>query len=110
MPRFLHTGDLHLNALRRFSKFYLTRVRSVLDNILRIARENGVDFILVAGDVYDRRDITHLERQLLSSWLAAADIPIVMISGNHDKRSDDVGDTCLSYLAELSNEFHNGVP
>ncbi len=106
MPKFLHTGDLHLNTLRRFSKFYLSRIRAVLDSVLQTARAHGVDFILVAGDVYDRRDITHLERQLLSAWLASSEIPIVVISGNHDKRSDEVGDTCLSYLSSLRQEFH----
>ena len=109
MPRFLHTADLHLNSLRRFSKFYLDRAQMMLREILRIGHEHSVDFILVAGDVYDRRDITHLERQLLSEWLATSDIPIVAISGNHDKRSNEVGDTCLSYLSWLSEKFHEHV-
>jgi len=82
---------------------------------LCIAREREVDFIIVAGDVYDRRDITHLERQLFSAWLASSDVPIVVVSGNHDKRSDEVGDTCLSYLSSLNSVFHqhiiyDGVP
>lgn len=109
MPKFLHTGDLHLNALRRFSKFYLPRAQAILDAILRIANEREVDFIIVAGDVYDRRDITHLERQLLSNWMASSKVPIVVVSGNHDKRSDEVGDTCLSYLASLRHSFEQHV-
>lgn len=107
MPKFLHTADLHLNTLRRFSNFYLDRARGCLVEIYRIAREHKVDFIVVAGDVYDRRDITHAERLLLSEWLAACDVPIVMISGNHDKRSLDVGDTCITYLSTVSKRLGN---
>jgi len=115
MPRFLHTSDLHLNALRRFNQFYLDRAKRVLQSILRVAKNRGVDFIIVAGDVYDRRDITHLERQLVTDWLGASPIPILSISGNHDKRSAAVGDTCLSYLSGLGSELslhevYDGTP
>lgn len=115
MPKFLHTADLHLNALRRFSKYYLERIQRCLQAITRIAEEHEVDFILVAGDVYDRRDITHAERMLLSEWLLNNEIPVVMISGNHDKRSAEVGDTCLSYLSVLTPKItrhviHDGLP
>jgi len=105
MPRFLHTADLHLNALRRFNQFYLDRARGCLRAIHRIAKRNKVDFIVVAGDVFDRRDITHAERLLLSEWLSRCDIPIIMISGNHDKRSLEIGDTCLTYLSTFSNRL-----
>lgn len=115
MPVFLHTSDLHLNALRRFSSFYLDRMRGCLDAITTIARQRAVDFIVVAGDLYDRRDITHAERMLLSEWLSSVEIPVVLISGNHDKRSTEVGDTCISYLSALSSHFgshiiYDGIP
>jgi DNA repair exonuclease SbcCD nuclease subunit len=115
MPKFLHTADLHLNALRRFSQFYLDRARTCLRLIQRTAEEHAVDFIVVAGDIYDRRDITHDERLLLSEWLAECPIPVVMISGNHDKRSVEIGDTCLSYLSAFSQRLgehlvHDGAP
>jgi len=105
MPKFLHTADLHLNALRRFSQFYLERAQECLRSIHQIAKEHHVEFIVVAGDIYDRRDITHAERLLLSEWLADCDIPIIMISGNHDKRSAEIGDTCISYLSTFSHRL-----
>jgi DNA repair exonuclease SbcCD nuclease subunit len=115
MPKFLHTADLHLNALRRFSHFYLDRARGCLGSIYQIARRNKVDFIVVAGDVYDRRDITHAERLLLSEWLSMCDIPVIMVSGNHDKRSTEFGDTCLTYLSAFAHRLgehfvHDGLP
>jgi len=108
MPRILHTADLHINTLRKFSG-YLDRHRQTLLDISRIALEEAVDFIIVAGDIYDRRDISHAERQLLSEWLSITKTPIVAISGNHDKRSDEVGDTCLSYLSSLSDQFSRHI-
>jgi DNA repair exonuclease SbcCD nuclease subunit len=115
MPKFLHTADLHLNALRRFSKYYLDRIQHCLQSVTTLAEEHGVDFILVAGDIYDRRDITHAERMLLSEWLLNTEIPVVLISGNHDKRSAEIGDTCLSYLSVLTPNLtrhlvHDGMP
>lgn len=104
MPRFLHTADLHINALRRFPG-YLERAVRTLDEILNVAEDEEVDFIIVAGDVFEHRDIRHGERQTLSRWLAKSTIPIVIISGNHDKRSKEVGNTSISYLSALTQQF-----
>jgi len=104
MPRFLHTADWHLNALRTH-KGYLKRNRRMMDSVLKIAREESVDFIIIAGDIYDRLDITHAERQVFSEWLADCEIPVVAVSGNHEKRSGEVGDTGLSYLAALRGQL-----
>lgn len=116
MPKFLHTSDFHLNALRKFDN-YLERAESTLSEILSIAKAKAVDFIVVAGDINDRLDVSHVERRLLSDWLSSADLPIVLISGNHDKRSSEIGDSCISYLSSLSsnNKFfehivHDGGP
>jgi exonuclease SbcD len=104
--RFLHTSDLHLNALRTRFDRYAERANAMLDEIDRIALEKEVNFILVSGDIFDRPDLTNVDRQLLSDWLARTPKPVVMISGNHDARSGAIGDTCLSYLSVLSLERH----
>lgn len=70
-----------------------------------MAGDEDVDFIIVAGDVFEHRDIRHSERQVLSKWLAKSTVPIVIISGNHDKRSPEVGNTTLSYLSALTQQF-----
>lgn len=115
MPRFLHTADLHLNALRKLDG-YLSRVESTLDQIARAVRVHHVDFVVLAGDVYHTRSISHEERRLFSSWLSTLKVPAVVISGNHDKRSAGVGDTSLGYLSSLSttealqHTIHDGLP
>lgn len=114
MARFLHTADLHLNALRiNHRDGYLPRAAWVLDEIAKMATRYDCECIVVAGDVFDRPDTTIAERQLLSDWLGALEVPAILISGNHDSRSSRFGDTCLSYLSalDLGKHFvHDGMP
>ena len=105
MTRFLHTADIHLNALREFDGF-LRRAEKTLNCITEIAVNHEADLIVVAGDIYHSKSITHLERQLLSNWLGSCPIPIVAISGNHEIRSEDLGDTTLSYLSKIKHKKH----
>ncbi|WP_030978943.1 exonuclease SbcCD subunit D [Streptomyces sp. NRRL S-1824] len=84
--RFLHTSDWHLG--RRFHGEDLIDAQSAfLDHLHRIARTEQVDAILVAGDIYDRAipslDAVRLFNRALHQ-LADLDVPIIMISGNHD--------------------------
>lgn len=114
MPRFLHTSDLHINVLRKYPG-YLERASRMLDQILVVARREEVSCIVVAGDVFDRMDVTNLERQLLSRWLADSEIPVLVTSGNHDQRTHEIGDTCITYLSLLRDQLTNhlvydGVP
>ena len=88
-------------------------MEDTLASISTIAQKASVSFIVVAGDVYDSRSITHEERNLFSSWLGSLSIPALIISGNHDKRGVEVGDTSLSYLTALEDTRHilyDGVP
>jgi DNA repair exonuclease SbcCD nuclease subunit len=75
-----------------------------LSLIHKVAVKRGADFIVVAGDVFERLDVLHEERLLLSKWISQSHIPIVAISGNHDKRTEETGDTVLSYLCGLEFE------
>lgn len=108
--RILHTSDLHLNALRGYR--YLERADRMLRDLDVIADQHKVDCIVVAGDAFDRPDLTNAERQLLSDWLARTNFTVIMISGNHDKRSVAIGDTCLSHLSvlNLGHVIHDGQP
>lgn len=84
--RLLHTSDWHL-GLRFHEEDLIGAQRVFLDHLLDIAREENVDAILIAGDIYDRA-IPSLEAvQLLDEavhQLASLNLPIIMISGNHD--------------------------
>ncbi|MFD4711941.1 exonuclease SbcCD subunit D [Streptomyces sp. NPDC058430] len=84
--RFLHTSDWHLG--RRFHLERLIDAQKIfLDYLVASARAHDVDAVLVAGDIYDRA-IPSVEAVRLFSraltQLADLDVPIIMISGNHD--------------------------
>ncbi|MFD0154590.1 exonuclease SbcCD subunit D [Streptomyces sp. NPDC055721] len=84
--RFLHTSDWHLG--RRFhSEDLVPAQRVFLDFLVDTAGAENVDAVLVAGDIYDRAipslDAVRLFNHALHQ-LADLDVPIIMISGNHD--------------------------
>ncbi|MFJ9690961.1 exonuclease SbcCD subunit D [Kitasatospora sp. NPDC101183] len=84
--RLLHTSDWHLG--RSFHRESLHDAqRAFLDHLVEVVRSEGVDAVLVAGDVYDRAlpglDAVELFDDVLHR-LAALGVPTVFISGNHD--------------------------
>ncbi|MFI0942700.1 exonuclease SbcCD subunit D [Streptomyces sp. NPDC021020] len=84
--RLLHTSDWHLG--RSFHRVSLLDAqRAFLDHLVTVVREEDVDAVLVAGDVYDRAVPPLSAVELYDSVLHAladCDLPTVMISGNHD--------------------------
>lgn len=95
MIKFLHMSDVHLGC-RRYNLEERTKdfFRSWHDVIVNHALPNRVDFVLIAGDFFDRRNI---DPQTMNHALAGlqllkdARIPVVAIEGNHDRR-DAVSD------------------
>lgn len=95
MIKFLHMSDVHLGC-RRYNLEERTKdfFRSWYDVIENHAIPNEVDFVLIAGDFFDRRNI---DPQTMNHALAGlqilkdAGIPVVAIEGNHDRR-DAVSD------------------
>ncbi|NJP46384.1 exonuclease SbcCD subunit D [Actinacidiphila epipremni] len=84
--RLLHTSDWHLG--RSFHRVSLLEAqRAFLDHLVDVVRAEDVDAVLVAGDIYDRAvpplSAVELYDRALHA-LAAAGVPTVMISGNHD--------------------------
>jgi exonuclease SbcD len=94
--RLLHTADWHLGrTLHRVP--LLDAQRSVLDHLVEVAREERVDAILLAGDVFDRAlppvEAVRVAGDALRRLAEVA--PVVAISGNHDSAGR------LGFAAEL---------
>jgi DNA repair protein SbcD/Mre11 len=95
MIKFLHMSDVHLGC-RRYNLEERTKdfFRSWYDAIEKHALPNEVDFVVIAGDFFDRRNI---DPQTMNHALAGLqllkdnNIPVVAIEGNHDRR-DAVSD------------------
>jgi DNA repair exonuclease SbcCD nuclease subunit len=98
MFQFLHTADLHLDSpLRGLARrehasadAILGASRKAFENLIRLAIEEEVDFMVIAGDVYDR-DWKDFETALFfrkgMHTLKEAGIRVYLISGNHDAAS-----------------------
>jgi DNA repair exonuclease SbcCD nuclease subunit len=89
MVSFLHAADLHLGLrITRFSPDIAKKVREArfqaLEKIRDAAMEQRVDFVLIAGDLFDDYavdgDIAKRSFDLLESFPA----PVYVLSGNHD--------------------------
>ncbi len=87
--RLLHTGDWHVGRTIR-GRSRAEEFAGALREVVGIAREEGVDAVLVAGDVYDHRSPTPEADALVFEALVRlyeASIPVVAIPGNHDAAS-----------------------
>ena len=93
--KFLHAADLHLDsALQGLEKYEGAPVdkircatRRALEKLVALAVERKVDFVLIAGDIYDGdwRDFnTGLFFGSQMARLKDQNIPVYLISGNHD--------------------------
>ncbi len=87
--KFLHLGDLHLGkALGDFD--LIQDQKYMLEQILEIIRNEAVDAVLIAGDVYDKSIPSEAATNLLDFFLnelSKLNIRTYIVSGNHD--SDD---------------------
>lgn len=87
--KLLHIGDLHLG--KSLGDFDLIRDQKyILDQMLGIIKEQSVDGVLIAGDVYDKAVPSEAAMNLLDYFLSSlsrSGVSTFMISGNHD--SDD---------------------
>jgi DNA repair protein SbcD/Mre11 len=84
--RILHTSDWHLG--RSFHRVdLLGEQAAMIDHVVDVVRAEGVDAVVVAGDVYDRAlpgvDVVALLDDALAR-LAATEAVVVLTSGNHD--------------------------
>ena len=101
--KLIHLGDLHLGkSVYEFSM--IEDQRYILQQILGMIRQENIDAVLMAGDVYDRSVPSEEAVKLLDSFLTElADMgkKVFVISGNHDSEER------LHYGSRLFRE--NGI-
>lgn len=97
--RFLHAADIHLDSpLTGLSAYpdaptelLRTATRDAFENLVSLALDEAVDFLVIAGDLYDGswKDFNtgiYFARQM--GRLKAAGIPVFVLHGNHDAESE----------------------
>ncbi len=95
--KFLHLADLHIGK-RLLAYSLLDDQRDVLEQALCLAKEEQCDFVIIAGDVYDKASPSVEAMQLFDRFLTElcrAGIPTYIISGNHDAAGR------ISYFSDL---------
>lgn len=96
--KFLHAADLHIDSplkgLDRYEGAPVGRLRGAtrgaLENLVALALEERVAFLLLAGDVFDgtwKDYSTGLFFAAQMTRLREAGIPVVLVRGNHDAMS-----------------------
>lgn len=96
--RFLHAADIHLDSplrgLSRYEGLPADRLRhatrEAFDNLIRTALSESVDFVVIAGDLFDGdwKDMgTGLYFARAMGRLSEAGIPVFLLKGNHDAES-----------------------
>jgi DNA repair protein SbcD/Mre11 len=104
MARFLHIADVHLgfdhyDNRERTKDFYL----ALADALQKYAIEAAVDFVVVAGDLFEHRMIQPAilaQAKDCFEQVRTAGIPVVAIEGNHDNRPYGTKTNWLRYLAD----------
>ena len=100
MITFIHAADLHLDTpfsgLEKTSKELADKLRAApfesFANIVDKAIAEGVDFVLLAGDLYNTEHINIKAQSLFVEQLErlnAVEIPVFLTRGNHDYLTED---------------------
>jgi predicted phosphodiesterase len=87
--RFLHLADLHIGLrVSRFEESIVKKIQEArflaLDNALRIAQERRVDFILIAGDIFDDNAVPLVDALRVFDDLKGKPVATFILPGNHD--------------------------
>ena len=85
--RFFHMADLHIGKKLNHVSL-LEDQQYMLAQTVELIRQQKPDVLLLAGDVYDRRNPAVEAVQLLDDFLSQVvlecHVPVLAISGNHD--------------------------
>jgi DNA repair protein SbcD/Mre11 len=88
--RILHLADTHLDRVfgaaddRPDAARRRTGLRDALCRALAAGREEGVDAVVLAGDVYEHASVTADTVAFLARELERAAVPVLVTPGNHD--------------------------
>lgn len=104
MARFLHLADIHLgfdryNSPERTKDFFF----ALADVLEKYAIAEAVDFVLIAGDLFEHRVIQPAvlnQAQICFQRLNEANIPVLAIEGNHDNTPYGTSTSWLKYLSQ----------
>lgn len=85
--KIFHTGDWHIGKI--VNQVHMTEDQAyALDNLVELMAAEKPDVLIIAGDIYDRGvppvEAVELLDNILSKILLELQIPVLIVSGNHD--------------------------
>lgn len=102
--RFLHLGDVHLGATTYHDAERARDYFRALWHVIQTrALAEPVDFVVIAGDLFDKRSIEPgvlTQATLVFEALRARGIPVFAIEGNHDRSGVAAQVSWLHYLSD----------
>lgn len=83
--KILHTADLHLGSSRTGVKGGKAEIEKTFLKIINLCKTENVDFLLIAGDLFDTPFVSHTDAEMVISAISKIPKTIVAIApGNHD--------------------------
>jgi DNA repair exonuclease SbcCD nuclease subunit len=86
--QFMHVSDIHLGYQQYSSKERFNDFSAVFLDIVEQAIDQQVAFLLIAGDLFEKRTVDPLAMRVAVEglrMLQEAEIPVVAVEGNHEK-------------------------
>lgn len=87
MVRLVHTADLHVGKSRTLPD-YLERQSLMIDGIYKVAKSKKANLVLMAGDIFESKNIKWNEQMMFISKLFEYDkkgFTSIICNGNHDE-------------------------
>ena len=105
--RLIHCADIHLdsrmnaNLSKEKAKERRTELLHTFRRMVEYARTEGIDAILIAGDLFDTRNVSATARNLVRDLITGhPEIDFYYLQGNHDEGSFAAG------LQEIPENLH----
>jgi DNA repair protein SbcD/Mre11 len=90
--RLIHTSDVHLESdtfgVGPRGDGFRDRVRAAFSGVIELANYKSADLLLIVGDLFDSSRVSDDAMSAAMNTIAQAQMPVVMIPGNHDAHDE----------------------
>lgn len=103
LKSFIHCSDLHLGNMQYNNQDRFEDFGKAFLHIAEYAIQNNVDFMLISGDMFNKRNInamTLIQAMQILDKLRQANIQVLAIEGNHDKAFREDKISWMQFLSE----------
>jgi DNA repair protein SbcD/Mre11 len=105
--KLIHTSDVHLESDTFGSgprgDIFRDNVRRAFCGVIDVANRNRADLLLIVGDLFDSNRISIEALDFAMNQIARAQMPVVMIPGNHDAHDERSIYAAVSSLSRPPN-------